>query len=296
METLRACPACRGTELEPFTDCVDQSVTREVFAIQLCTGCGLKFTNPRPGVAEIGRYYETDEYISHTDAEAPGIINHIYRWVRAYTLGRKRALIQSYLPMQGSLLDIGCGTGDFAGTMQQAGWQVVAVEPDADAAAIARRKNKIEVHDEQWLRDTGQTFDSVSMWHVLEHVHGLEERFTQLGKLVRPGGLLVIAVPNPESVDAAHYGNRWAAWDVPRHLYHFPPQMLRTRVEKEGFKAVKTKIMPFDPFYISLLTERHIHGSDRLLTGFWKGLHFWWMSLFASDRGSSQIYIFKKLD
>lgn len=294
METLRACPACGATALRPFMECVDYSVSKERFAIQVCDGCSLKFTNPRPDSAEIGRYYETDEYISHTDAQAPGLINRMYRMVRAYTLGRKRTLVESYLP-QGRLLDIGCGTGDFAGTMQQAGWQVVAVEPDADAAAIARKKNKIEVFDEQWLRETDQQFDCISMWHVLEHVHGLEERFEQLGKLVRGGGLLVIAVPNPESVDAAHYGAGWAAWDVPRHLYHFPPHMLRRRVEQAGFKSIKTKIMPFDPFYISLLTERHLQGSDRLLFGFWTGFRFWLRSLFTADTGSSQIYIFKKL-
>lgn len=294
METLRACPACGATVLKPMMACVDYSVSKELFTIQVCESCTLRFTNPRPSLAEIGRYYETEEYISHTDAAAPGLINRMYRRVRSYTLRRKRALIESFLP-KGSMLDIGCGTGDFAGAMQKAGWQVVAVEPDVDAAALARGKNNIEVYDEAWLRETETQFDFISMWHVLEHVHGLEERFKQLGKLVRAGGFLVIAVPNPESVDAAHYGTAWAAWDVPRHLYHFPPQMLRERVEKEGFKAVKTKIMPFDPFYISLLTERHTQGKDRLLLGFWKGFRFWFKSLFTTDQGSSQIYIFKKL-
>jgi 2-polyprenyl-3-methyl-5-hydroxy-6-metoxy-1,4-benzoquinol methylase/transcription elongation factor Elf1 len=293
MEKLTSCPACQSTQLSPWMTCIDHTVSKEAFDIVICGNCDLEFTNPRPAANEIGYYYESQDYVSHTDQAAPGMVNRLYREVRKTTLKQKRNMIEDLHPI-GSLLDIGCGTGAFAGNMQAAGWRVKAVEPDREAAAKASFIQQLEVYEESWLERTQETFDVVTMWHVLEHVHGLEQRFKQLRKLVKPGGLLIIAVPNPHSIDARHYGAQWAARDLPRHLYHFPPSMLRKRVVAEGFTVVDTKPMHFDPFYISMLSEKYKRGKDVVLLGLIKGFWFWFRSLWIRDAFSSQIYIFKR--
>lgn len=294
MEKLTACPACGSGQMQALMTCKDYTVSQELFNIDKCLECGLEFTNPRPTASGIGSYYDSKDYISHTDEEAPGLVNAIYREVRKVTLKQKRALIEGLAPL-GSLLDIGCGTGAFAGNMKNAGWQVTAVEPDREVASRASLQHDIKVYSEEWLEKCTETYQVVTMWHVLEHVHALRQRFAELGRLVKPGGLLVIAVPNPNSQDAKHYGSIWAARDVPRHLYHFPPAMLRNRVVAEGFEVVATKNMHFDPFYISLLSEKYkSEGGGGLILGFTKGLWFWMKSLVTPDTGSSQIYIFRK--
>ena len=292
MERLNHCPACEGNSFTPVMECKDYTVSGEFFSIVRCESCDLEFTNPRPAQREIGVYYQSEAYISHTDENAPGLVNAIYRLVRNYTLGSKKRLIESY-QQKGLLLDIGCGTGAFAETMQKAGWKVKAVEPDEGAANRARKRG-LDVAPEEWLYESEKQFDVISMWHVMEHVHDLKTRFSQLFQLCKPGGLVLIAVPNPKSIDAKHYGNIWAARDVPRHLYHFPPEMLRRRMQLQGFEVVTTKGMPFDPFYISMLSERYASGHDRLFMALLKGKYFWMRSLFGKDLWSSQIYIFRK--
>lgn len=292
MERLTQCPACEGSTFTPLMECKDYTVSGESFNIVRCNSCELEFTNPRPAQAEIGAYYQSDAYVSHTDESAPGLINAIYRLVRNYTLGSKRRLIEGLQPVS-NLLDIGCGTGAFAATMQSAGWKVQAVEPDEGAAERARKRG-LNVAPESWLYENKEQFEVITMWHVLEHVHDLKTRFLQLYDLCTPGGMVIIAVPNPKSIDASHYGPIWAARDVPRHLYHFPPQMLRKRMQEQGFQVVATKGMPFDPFYISMLSEKYKAGSNRLIAAVLKGKYFWLRSVLGKDLWSSQIYIFRK--
>lgn len=292
MERLSVCPACSSSNAVAVMDCTDYTVSRELFSIVKCTNCGLEYTNPRPTQVEIGAYYQSEAYVSHTDENAPGLVNAIYRLVRNYTLGSKRRMIEALQP-KGSLLDIGCGTGAFAAGMQAAGWNVSAVEPDRGAAQRAAQRG-LNVEDEKWLYQTNNTYSVITMWHVLEHVHDLNTRFKQLYDLCAPGGVVVIAVPNPNSIDSKHYGAVWAARDVPRHLYHFPPDMLRKRMQQEGFEIIGTKGMPFDPFYISMLSERYKRGKDALLRAMIKGKYFWFRSLLGKDLWSSQIYLFRK--
>lgn len=294
MERLTACPACGHKVFNAFMRCKDYTVSNSEFDIVKCEQCTLEFTNPRPSQTEIGVYYASAEYVSHSDENAPGLINNIYRKVRTITLSQKNSLVEHYLPKKGKLLDIGCGTGAFAGYMKERGWEVEAVEPDPGAAQKARSNHKLQVHEEEWLSSSNGVFNLITMWHVLEHVHDLQERFKQLWKLTAEGGYVVIAVPNPCSIDAKHYGAIWAARDLPRHLYHFPPAMLRKRMEEEGFITLKTVGMPFDPFYISMLSERYKKGKDRIALAFAKGVYFWLRSIFANDQWSSQIYIFRK--
>ena len=157
MEKLTACPACGSSKLQALMTCKDYTVSEELFNIDSCVDCGLEFTNPRPTASDIGYYYESKEYVSHTDEEAPGLVNAIYREVRKITLKQKRGLIERLAPM-GTLLDIGCGTGAFAGNMQKAGWEVKAVEPDREAASRASMQHDLKVYSEAWLEKCTETF------------------------------------------------------------------------------------------------------------------------------------------
>lgn len=291
METLKACPACHHPEADFFLRCTDYTVSKEEFQLQSCPNCDLLYTNPRPDAAAIWPYYKADTYVSHTDADAPGLINQLYRQVRKITLGQKAGLVARYARGK-KLLDIGAGTGAFAAHMQQYGWKVKAIEPDPDARKQAEKRG-LEVDNEAAIN---QIFgmDVVTMWHVLEHVHELEARVQQLYTLLNPGGVAIIAVPNPNSWDAQHFGRYWAAYDVPRHLYHFRPKSIRRLFESQGFRSEKTHWMPFDPFYIALLSEQYRLGKPNYLSGGFKGLWSWLISLLTPDRCSSQIYVFRK--
>lgn len=291
MEHLSACPACNNKQLKPYLVCKDYTVSGENFSLSQCGACSLVFTNPRPNSVDIWPYYKADSYVSHTDEAAPGIINQIYLRVRRFTLASKAKLVKR-VSKGNRLLDIGAGTGAFAAQMQELGWTVVAVEPDESARAIAIKRGLV-TGDESLLK-TIAPVSVITMWHVLEHVHQLQNRVEELYRLLEPGGVAIIAVPNPNSTDAAVYGEHWAAYDVPRHLYHFTPKSIRQLFEKEGFISENTKWMPFDPFYIALLSEQYKHGKQRLLPGFIQGFRSWLVSAFVADRCSSQIYIFRK--
>jgi len=297
METLIVCPACESAEKPARWDSItDFSVSGERFVVVCCPACGLRYTNPRPDKSQIGPYYRSDAYVSHTGADAPGIINVWYRRVRNYTLGVKRKQVRKWSPNEArTLLDVGCGTGEFAAFMQKTGWSARGVEPDPETAERARRLHGLKVEDEAWLEETRERFSVITLWHVLEHVHDLRQRVERIHSLLTPGGLLVVAVPNPESTDARHYGLEWAAWDVPRHLYHFPPSMLRSFIQRRGFVCLATRPMYFDPMYVSMLSEKYRSGSGAApLRGLIKGLWFLFTALLQKDACSSQVYFFRK--
>lgn len=291
MEVLKGCPACNSTNTAPFLACKDYTVSGETFQLERCRECTLIFTNPRPDAVAIWPYYKSDTYVSHSDEAAPGLINRIYREVRKITLGNKAGLVAKYARGR-NLIDIGAGTGAFAAHMQQFGWEVTAIEPDEAARKLAADRG-LKTGDEAALAGHAPV-NVITMWHVLEHVHTLQERVAQLYSLLTPGGIAVIAVPNPNSDDARRYGPYWAAYDVPRHLYHFTPESIRQLFEREGFKSETTHWMPFDPFYIAMLSEQYQAGKSRLLRGVWFGFVSWLNSLLRPDTCSSQIYIFRK--
>jgi len=297
METLQACPACNHVITVRETQSIkDHSISKEVFSLACCGDCGLWFTNPRPDQAHIGPYYQSDAYVSHTGSDAPGLINTLYRWVRQHTLGVKKRQVEQKNILEGRrLLDVGCGTGEFAAHMSRTGWKVTGVEPDPATADRARRLHGISVNHEGWLNTEADQFEVITMWHVLEHVHDLRPRVQRLQQLLLPGGLLVVAVPNPMSTDAYHYKQYWAAWDVPRHLYHFPPSMLRNFIESFGFECISTRPMVFDPMYVSMLSEQYRSGSKAApFIGLLKGLWFLFTGLSRKDACSSQVYFFRK--
>ena len=259
-ERLDACPVCGKTEFRNKLVVEDKSVSHESFAIVQCTECTFQFTNPRPDAAHIGRYYESDEYVSHNSG-AGGLLNQAYKVARFFTLRRKVGLLGELSGLKagaaGQLLDYGCGTGHFLAAAQAAGWQVAGVEPNARARQEASQRLSQPVGTGPLTDFAPASFDAITLWHVLEHVHQLNETLAQLTALLKPTGVLLIAVPNVESLDAQHYREHWAAYDVPRHLYHFAPKPMTKLLKKHQLKVRETLPMPLDAYYVSLLSERY---------------------------------------
>jgi len=256
-ELLTTCPVCGSPDLHDKLRVQDKSVSQELFTIQQCAACGFQFTNPRPEAASIGRYYESDAYVSHNSA-AQGLVNRVYKAARYFTVRRKVALITKLNGGQpGRLLDYGCGTGHFLAQARRTGWQVAGLEPNPRARQDAAARVGQPIREPAALATLpAGSFDTITLWHVLEHVHALNETLTQLISKLTPGGRLLLAVPNPDSLDAQHYRQDWAAYDVPRHLYHFVPATMRQLLARHGLRLTQTLPLPLDAYYVSMLSEK----------------------------------------
>lgn len=286
---MHTCPACNATTTSGFLEVKDHFLSKETFQLLKCDHCQLVFTTPRPSLERIGYYYKSEEYVSHSSTKK-GVVNSIYNKVRNYTLNQKVKLV-SRLVSGKSLLDVGAGTGHFLKRAQENGYTVLGLEPDEDARRVAQEQNGVELRTLDSLYGLQpQAYDCVTMWHVLEHVYNLQDDAKQIASLVKSGGVWVIAVPNHTSFDARHYGAFWAAYDVPRHLYHFSPASVVPFVEQLGFSLEEMLPMKFDAYYVSMLSEKYKGGS--LLNA----LRIGWLSNLRSGNGkcSSQIYVFRK--
>jgi 2-polyprenyl-3-methyl-5-hydroxy-6-metoxy-1,4-benzoquinol methylase len=293
MQRLENCPVCNASSFSPFLDCIDYTVSRETYSIVQCNSCGFKFTNPRPEESDLGKYYKSEDYISHSNTKK-GFINSAYQTVRKYTLLKKLQLISKYYKT-GKILDIGSGTGDFLKTMKNAKWETIGIEPDEDARKFSIESNGLDIRTEVELsRLEEASFDVISMWHVLEHVPKLNERVEELRRLIKPNGMIIIAVPNCSSLDAKIYGSKWAAYDVPRHLYHFVPKDIEELFRRHGMKVYKTLPMMFDSFYVSMLSERYKTGNTNILRSTWNGLRSNLAGMKNGRTYSSQIYLIRK--
>ena len=293
MEQLNNCPVCQSQTFKDTLTVKDYTVSQEQFKIVTCKKCGFRFTNPRPAGDAIGEYYKAESYISHTNT-SKGLISKIYQEVRKFTLKGKLNLINRLSPKKGKLLDVGCGTGMFLDVARENGWKVNGIEPDAGARAIAEKTNQIKINDEVLLSFQHETFDVISLWHVLEHIHQLNETIEWLKARLSKNGSLIIAVPNHESKDANIYQEHWAAYDVPRHLYHFSQNSIKELFAKYGFELKETLPMKFDSFYVSMLSTKYQTGKINYIKAFMDGLK---SNLNASKQNqnySSLIYVFKK--
>ena len=235
------------------------------------------------------KYYESDDYISHTDGKR-SLFEKVYHWVKSYSLKKKVSLINSFHPEKGRLLDIGAGTGDFLATAKANGWQITGLEPNEKARNSAISKGVSFENDSKSIEN--QSFDVITMWHVLEHVPDIEQQIKDLKRLLRPNGTIIIAVPNYKSFDAKYYGEFWAAYDVPRHLWHFSKVSIEKLVAKENMKLVKILPMVFDSFYVSLLSEKYKNGKMNFFKAFYIGMQ---SNLKAKQslEHSSHIYVIK---
>lgn len=288
------CPVCKGDSIREVFFSTDHTVSNEQYAIWECRDCSLRFTQNVPAEDAIGAYYASPAYISHTDSQE-GLVNRMYHLVRRRTLASKASLIRKETGRQrGNILDLGCGTGAFLHFMKQRQWNATGIEPDETARLKAKALYNLEPLPAKAFFTLPGPFDAISLWHVLEHVHQLHIYIEKLGSLLSVTGKLFIAVPNYTSHDASHYGNRWAAYDVPRHLYHFSPASMKKLLDLHGLRICRTVPMWFDSFYVSMLSEQHKNNKGNLIKAFYEGLRSNITTLGNSEKCSSLVYVVAK--
>ena len=270
----------------------DYTVSGEHFEIWQCDNCTLRFTQNIPDIDAIGRYYQSENYISHSDSNK-GTINNLYHKVRKRTLVKKRKLVEQFTgKKKGKILDVGSGIGAFLDTMAKDGWEVTGLEPEPGARNKARELYNIDtLPANEIYKLPEQSFDAITLWHVLEHVHDLHGYMTTLKNLLRTGGKLFIAVPNYKSYDAKHYGQYWAAYDVPRHLYHFSPKAMVKLWNIHRMQVNSLQPMWYDSFYVSILSEQYKSGHPQIPAAAVQGMLSNMNALLSKRRCSSLIYI-----
>ena len=289
---MNNCPWCGKATDNSVLELKDYFLSKEDFKIMECPDCGLRFTSPRPAPDMIGKYYQSEDYYSHQQNNK-GFIPRIYEFVKSFNIKYKAKLAVEGLP-QGKLLDIGCGVGDFLLHVKKLGWEVQGVEPSDEAKKIAEtRLGFLPKSPKEYASFPDHSFDVITLWHVLEHIDDLHFQTSEIDRLLKPGGRLIIALPNFQSFDCQYYKEKWAAWDVPRHLNHFAPDVLRGMFSTIGFQVVDTQKLIWDAYYISFMSERFLGHRLPLLRGAWVGLQ---SNMKARKNGlySSLVYRFQK--
>ena len=282
------CSICNGSSFEPFLSTKDYYFSQEKFQILRCTSCGLRITSPQPSESEIGKYYNSENYISH-NSEAKGLINRIYSAVQKLNFKLKFKALNKHVP-RGTWMDYGAGNGAFLSYLKDQKIDAIGYEPSSDARKTA--PDEIQLSDTSDYSHDTKTYACITMWHVLEHVHELRKLLNQHRNHLIEKGLLVIAVPNIDSYDASFYKEHWAALDTPRHLWHFNEKNIRDLAKDLNMELIKVKPMIFDSFYVSLLSAQYKKSSK--LVAVMVGLLSNLKAFFSKHPYSSQIYLLRK--
>jgi 2-polyprenyl-3-methyl-5-hydroxy-6-metoxy-1,4-benzoquinol methylase len=298
MLQIDKCIICDGDNFIHLFQCKDYLLTQEMFSVFQCKSCGFRFTNPRPENKKLPDYYKSENYISHSE-NPKNLIDKIYNIVRNYTLKQKYKLVNKYHSQSElispalNILDIGCGTAEFLKLFKQNKWQVYGIEPNESARDIAQTRNGIVTFNENYINEfSDNQFNVITLWHVLEHVPDIKSLITDIKRIINKKGILIIAIPNSDSLDARIYKQYWAAYDVPRHLYHFNKTSIKTLFDKYNFEIIEIIPMKFDAYYISLLSEKNKSGKSNLLRASINGLK---SNLYAGkdNNYSSLIFVLK---
>ncbi|MFN3916498.1 MAG: class I SAM-dependent methyltransferase [Flavobacteriales bacterium] len=287
---ISSCPICKGEKQIPFLICKDYTVSKEDFSIVSCGDCSFRYTQNPPIESEAYRFYQSEDYVSHSSSRK-GIINFLYNKVRVKTLRQKVKIVKKY--SRGNILvDVGAGTGHFLNEAKNSGLSAEGFEPSKDACLFAKENFNIELRStEELFNKESNSVDVITLWHVLEHVYPLKEYVKTIRRILKNNGIVIIAVPNCVSYDAEHYQKHWAAYDVPRHLYHFRPESINHLSQLFDLELIDTLPMSYDAYYVSMLSEKHKRGN--VLKAIWLG--------FLSNRKakrsgmySSLIYVLQK--
>lgn len=273
MVEVLECPICNGKDLNTIASAKDYTVSHETFTVKQCLACNLAITTPRPENEVLGKYYQSEEYISHS-GKSSGILGSIYRMARSFSLTWKKSQISMHAE-KGTILDFGCGTGEFLQTLQHASWEIEGVEPSDLARSKATQLSGKKIHTSlQEIKN--QQFTAITAWHVLEHVPDLHQTLLALKSMLAKNGTIFIAVPNYQSPDSKVYNAYWAGLDVPRHVWHFSKESMKKLLENAGLKLIKIVPMKLDAYYVSMLSEKYKNnnrlGVLELIRGFVTGL------------------------
>jgi 2-polyprenyl-3-methyl-5-hydroxy-6-metoxy-1,4-benzoquinol methylase len=284
------CPLCNSGELADFLVAKDHLLSSEEFTLIKCNSCGFVFTQNVPSPDKIGAYYQSQDYVSHSDTRK-GLMNKLYHLARNYMLGKKFRMVRKVAKGK-KLLDIGCGTGYFPAYMKRKGYEAVGVEVDEKARNFASKEFGLTVHspDEFLNNGLGQKFDVITLWHVLEHLDDFNNYIEKMLEHLEKDGSLVIALPNCSSLDARFYKEFWAGYDVPRHLWHFTPSTFNILAKNHNLELVKMKRLPLDPFYNSMLSEKYRKNKLYMFAGLIIGKLAYLESLFNLKKSSSIVY------
>ncbi len=293
MIRINFCPLCGSNNITKYLSATDYFLTKESFSIDKCEECNFLFTNPRPEDKELTKYYKSDEYLSH-NKKTNTVFSFIYNTIRKISVRNKFNLIKKLDNKNKCILDFGCGSGEFLSYCSNKSWKATGVEPDEDARNIAGRQKGVNVFEslDELVNNNDRKYDIITLWHVIEHVPELDIIIDRLKNILKCDGFLIIALPNPMSWDAQHYGKYWAAYDLPRHLYHFTEQTIKQLLSKHNFKSLRIQPMRFDAYYVSLLSEKYISGYKN----YFKAAKIGYLSNKKAKKTgnySSIVYIFK---
>ena len=286
---ISTCPICDSTKFQKKSDIKDYSISQEIFGLVTCANCSFVITSPRPEDDRLFEYYKSEDYISHSGTKK-GFVNKLYHQFQKLNLRLKFNAISRNVP-RGTWMDYGAGNGAFLNFLKSKNISSEGFEPDEKARTLGAKKGT-KINDSALYKINTKEYAAITMWHVLEHVPNLNEIISSHHSNLISNGILTIAVPNYLSYDSCYYKNYWAALDVPRHLWHFSEKDIKALLSKHGFEHIKTKPMPFDSYYVSMLSEKYKNGI--LLRGTVIGMI---SNIYARLSGypfSSQIYIFRK--
>ncbi len=292
VEILEKCPACQSAAIEKYTEIPDFYFSREVFPIFFCKDCGLKFTQNRPAEEEIGRYYDSANYASHDSEKKYNLFSLVYKSARDYMLNQKFNLVRQFKPEWKKVLDYGTGEGYFTEYLLNKGKEADGIEPSQLARENFKKRTGKDLYPDLRELPEGKKYDAITMWHVLEHIHQLPQTMEQLVSRLNEKGVIAIAVPNQNSQDLREFGVHWAAWDVPRHLYHWEAGSLTKFMNSQGMKKVYSGQLPLDPFYIGMISAGYQGKSA--ISGLFKGLKSYFHGKSHPEEGSTLLSIWMK--
>ena len=273
--------------METFLETKDYAVSGEVFSLKHDTKLDMLITEPRPN--DITRYYQSNSYISHTDSFET-FSDRLYHLVKKYMLWKKVRLMEGYTRGPGKVLDIGSGTGDFLRMARKRKWSISGVEPNPLARGLANEKQVPLYRDMDEVE--GYDYDVVTLWHTLEHLPDLDSYIVKFKERLTSDGKIFAAVPNFRSLDARIYKEYWAAYDVPRHLWHFSQASIKEIFERHGMRIERRIPLLFDAYYIAMLSEQYKNGKNRYFRAFLNGLRSNLAALKSSEY-SSLLYVIK---
>ncbi|MCC5931949.1 MAG: class I SAM-dependent methyltransferase [Cyclobacteriaceae bacterium] len=292
MEILTNCPICKSKHIFYKSTIVDHSISGEKFDLFECKQCEFLFTNPRPDKIEINSYYASENYISHSD-KLKNPIDLLYKTARYLMLRKKRKLLEKHTH-KGNLLDIGCGTGHFLEHCKENGWNVTGIETDDKTRNNTQKRKKLDIFKSIFEISDDKIFNAITLWHVLEHIHDIDTTMEFIYKHLSDKGTLFIALPNRDSYDALYYGEYWAGYDVPRHLYHFSDKNIMNYLSKYKLNITEKIPMPLDAYYVSILSYSYKYGKKSYIKSFYHAYISNKKALKNNKNYSSNIFVVQK--